>query len=154
MCIKTNNFCIAAEVICHEWAKIQGIKGLQFPWKTVYSLRFLIFWVTNLGKIIILYAPVDNTHQAENGPIKSKLRTNTIHREIWNFFKIKNLSVDGNFPPLCITNLRRIHDKIFKLSCTQANVPPLCITNLGRIHDEIFKLSCPQANVNADLQLE
>ena len=30
------------------------------------------FWVTNLSKINILYASVDNTHQAKNGLKKEK----------------------------------------------------------------------------------
>ena len=71
--LKTNDFFIAAKVISHDWVKMQGITGQQSKRKTgVYFLTFLIFWVTNLGKIILLYGPVDDTHQAENEPKKEK----------------------------------------------------------------------------------
>ena len=60
------------------------VRNLLGRRETVYFSTFIRFWVTNLGKINRLYAPVDNTHQAKNGPKKEK-KVCTIHSDIQYF---------------------------------------------------------------------
>ena len=97
-----------------------------------------------------------------------------INRTFWIHFQpLLNLSKNCLLVT-CITNLKRIHEKLFKLSRPQGQIidvkceksqkighfQPLlnlsenwslvtCITNLRSIHEKLFKLSHSQVNVNA-----
>ena len=98
---------------------------------------------------------------------------------ILNFFQpLSNLS-ENCLLVTGITNLNRIHGKLFKLSRPQGQIIAVknrnksiilnffsaiielvrdwsfatYITHLGRIHEKLFEISFPQVNVNADTEL-
>ena len=97
-----------------------------------------------------------------------------INRQFFFFWPLLKLSENWSLV-ICITNLKRICEKLFKLSRPQGQIidvkceksqkidhffflRPLlnlsenwslvtCITNLKRIREKLFKLSCPQGQI-------